>query len=111
MAIRVLGLNSRIASIEVRELFSFDAGAVEETLGDWQARYPNIEAAFVSTCNRTELYVASERNELCSRSLSPRADGQTPSPLSLSGIPIIFSRLAVLTRPSISFPSRQASTV
>ena len=64
MAIRVLGLNSRIASIEVRELFSFDAGAVEETLGDWQARYPNIEAAFVSTCNRTELYVASERNEL-----------------------------------------------
>ncbi len=64
MPIQVVGLNSRIASIEVRELFSFDAAGVEATLKELQAQYPNLEAVFVSTCNRTELYIASEKAAL-----------------------------------------------
>ncbi len=64
MPIRVIGLNCRIAPIEVRELFSFDLTSVETTLHDWRLQYPEVEAAFVSTCNRTELYVASEKVEL-----------------------------------------------
>lgn len=64
MPIQVVGLNSRIASIEVRELFSFDANGVKATLKEWRNKFPTLEAALVSTCNRTELYIASEKEEL-----------------------------------------------
>ena len=64
MPIRVIGLNNRIASIEVRELFSFDAAGVTQTLGTWRESFPNTEAVLLSTCNRTELYIASDTSEL-----------------------------------------------
>lgn len=62
--IRIVGLNSRTASIEARELFSFDAAGAEKALAAWRAAFPNVEAALLSTCNRTELYFASEKTEL-----------------------------------------------
>lgn len=64
MPIRIIGLNSRTAPIEVRERFSFDANGIEASLQEWQTQYPNIEAVLVSTCNRTELYVASDKASL-----------------------------------------------
>lgn len=64
MPIRVIGLNSRIAPIEVREHFSFDSTGVESTLNKWRNKSSDIEAVLVSTCNRTELYIASEKCEL-----------------------------------------------
>ncbi len=62
--IRIVGLNSRTASIEARELFAFDAAGVEKALARWRDAFPRVEAALVSTCNRTELYFASEKTEL-----------------------------------------------
>lgn len=64
MPIQVIGLNSRIAPIEVRELFSFDAAGVEDALNRWRVQNPCVEAVFVSTCNRTELYLAAEKEEI-----------------------------------------------
>jgi len=64
MPVRIVGLNSRIAPIEVRELFSLDAAGVVATLASWNDAFPGVEAALVSTCNRTELYFASESQEL-----------------------------------------------
>ena len=64
MPIRVIGLNNRIAPVEIRELFSLDATDVTETLQQWQDAFPDIEATLVSTCNRTELYFASDHDEL-----------------------------------------------
>ena len=64
MPIRVVGLNSRIAPIEVRELFSLDAAGAVSTLKDWNDAFSGVEAVLVSTCNRTELYFASESREL-----------------------------------------------
>lgn len=62
--IRIVGLNSRTASIKTRELFAFDAAGVEKALARWRVAFPNVEAALVSTCNRTELYFASEKSAL-----------------------------------------------
>ncbi len=87
MPIRVIGLNSRKSPIEIRELFSFDASGAEEALNLWRAQYPDVEAAFVSTCNRTELYVASESvdvipsyNDVFPYLVAPRHKQDVPAP-------------------------------
>ena len=64
MPIRVIGLNSRKSPIDIRELFSFDTPGVEDALQQWRVQYPNVEAAFVSTCNRTEMYLATDDNDV-----------------------------------------------
>ena len=64
MPIRVVGLNYRVASIEVRENFAMDSDAVSKTLLEWRESFPGIEAALLSTCNRTELYFASDLDVL-----------------------------------------------
>ena len=64
MPIRVIGLTNRIAPIEVREQFSFNAVGVEDALARWRQAFPEVEATLASTCNRTELYFAAERSEL-----------------------------------------------
>ena len=64
MPIRVVGFNYRVASIEVRENFAMDSDAVSKTLLEWRESFPGIEAALLSTCNRTELYFASDLDVL-----------------------------------------------
>ena len=64
MPIRFIGLNNRTAPVEIRELFSFDANGVQETLLRWLAEEHGVEATLVSTCNRTELYYATETAEI-----------------------------------------------
>ncbi len=64
MPIRVIGLNYRVASIEVREIFAMDSNAVADALLEWRESFPGIEAALISTCNRTELYFASDLDVL-----------------------------------------------
>ena len=64
MAILAYGVNYRTAPVEFRERIAFP----EETLGDaLQAAtraIPSVsEAAIISTCNRTELYLAMDPNE------------------------------------------------
>lgn len=58
MKLTVLGINFRTAPIELRESVSFHPAAVPAALERIGTRLPGAERALLSTCNRTELYVA-----------------------------------------------------
>lgn len=54
----VIGINHESASIEVRERVTFVPEAMAAALKDLISATPASEAAILSTCNRTELYLA-----------------------------------------------------
>lgn len=58
MRIMMVGLNHRTASVNLREQLAVAGDDVPATLRELSERFPGIEAALISTCNRTELYVA-----------------------------------------------------
>ena len=59
MAILAYGLNYRTAPIEVRERVAFPEEALMAALKEATRMIPSVsEAAILSTCNRTELYLA-----------------------------------------------------
>jgi glutamyl-tRNA reductase len=56
----LLGLNHTTAPIGVREQLVFSPEEATHALRTLKERYAGIEAALLSTCNRTELYIARE---------------------------------------------------
>jgi glutamyl-tRNA reductase len=64
MSLRVIGVNHHLASLEVREQFAFSPAQAADALAAWQDSMTDLEAVLLSTCNRTEFYVASESTEL-----------------------------------------------
>lgn len=58
MEVVLVGLNYRTAPIEVRERFAFADDELAGALADLSGRPGIGEAVIVSTCNRTEVYVA-----------------------------------------------------
>ena len=56
----VVGLNHQLASISVRETLAFAPPQVELALKNWMEQHDEFEAVLLSTCNRTEFYVAGE---------------------------------------------------
>ena len=62
--LRVIGLNHRSAPLEVREQLAFSPTQVVAALMQWQDQTTDLEAVLLSTCNRTEFYVATPENEL-----------------------------------------------
>jgi glutamyl-tRNA reductase len=64
MSLRVIGLNHRSAPLEVREQLAFSPAQAADALTAWQDQTSGIEAVLLSTCNRTELYAASQESEL-----------------------------------------------
>jgi len=54
----VIGCNHRTAPVSVRERLAFDEQACFEALRSLRRRYAQCEAVLLSTCNRTELYLA-----------------------------------------------------
>ncbi|MBX3652941.1 MAG: glutamyl-tRNA reductase [Ramlibacter sp.] len=65
MAVWALGINHTTAPLDLRGRFAFAVDQIEPTLKGLRealARHP--EAAILSTCNRTEVYCAGERQEL-----------------------------------------------
>ena len=54
----VVGCNHRTAPIELRERLAFDDTSCLAALSAVGLRYPCCETVILSTCNRTELYVA-----------------------------------------------------
>jgi glutamyl-tRNA reductase len=60
MNILVLGLNHKTAPVEVREKLAFSPAKVGEALARLRQQMPTLEAVVLSTCNRVELYTASE---------------------------------------------------
>ena len=62
--LRVIGLNHRSAPLEVREQLAFSPTQVAVALTAWQDQTTDLEAVLLSTCNRTELYVATPEDDL-----------------------------------------------
>ena len=59
MALLTLGLNHTTAPVELREQVAFDMTRLPEALVQLTQEFPNVrEGAILSTCNRTELFLA-----------------------------------------------------
>ena len=58
MAFLALGINHKTASVAVRERVAFGPDILAEALRELCQRTPCSEAAILSTCNRSELYLA-----------------------------------------------------
>jgi glutamyl-tRNA reductase len=63
MPLVVVGVNHRTAPVEVRERVVFDPARVPEALRELTSLPDVRESIIVSTCNRTELYCVTERDE------------------------------------------------
>lgn len=66
MALLVLGINHKSASIKLREKLAFDAARLPEALNSLRALSNVREAAILSTCNRSELYCICEEQDASS---------------------------------------------
>ncbi len=69
MTLMALGLNHNTASLDLRGRFAFALDQIAPTLQNLRhsfgaSPHPNVEAAIISTCNRTEIYCASEHSAL-----------------------------------------------
>ncbi|MDW8344489.1 MAG: glutamyl-tRNA reductase [Verrucomicrobiae bacterium] len=60
MHLFVIGLNHRTAPVEMRERFAVPPGHVAEVLADLRETAGLRESVLLSTCNRVELYAATE---------------------------------------------------
>jgi glutamyl-tRNA reductase len=63
MRIVMIGINHRTAPIELREKLSLGSEKVQAALVELKRRYALSESVLLSTCNRTELYVARPTHE------------------------------------------------
>ena len=63
MQLLALGLNHKTAPVEVREKLALPESAQEEALSQLVEGYGLREAAILNTCNRSEIYLASEGPE------------------------------------------------
>ncbi|HEX5613327.1 MAG TPA: glutamyl-tRNA reductase [Burkholderiales bacterium] len=63
MTLFAVGLNHHTAPLEIRERVAFAAHAMENALGELIRGRTASEAAILSTCNRTELYVSAVETE------------------------------------------------
>ena len=64
-AILAVGLNHKVAPVEVRERLAVSAGHLREALAQVRALPGVEEAAILSTCNRLELYAAVSEEGAC----------------------------------------------
>ncbi|HEY2412863.1 MAG TPA: glutamyl-tRNA reductase [Pirellulaceae bacterium] len=65
MKLQMVGCSHHTAPVEVRERLAFSREQAVEALARFRSRYPQAEAVLLSTCNRVELYFASEAAEAC----------------------------------------------
>jgi glutamyl-tRNA reductase len=61
MTLFALGLNHHTAPLAIREKVSIATDALSRAVGELTRARPVKEAAIISTCNRTELYVSAEQ--------------------------------------------------
>lgn len=63
MALLTLGLNHTTAPVELREQVAFDATRLPDILAQLIQEFPDVrESAILSTCNRTEVFLAIDGN-------------------------------------------------
>jgi glutamyl-tRNA reductase len=65
MKLQMVGCSHHNARLEVRERLAFNRDQVAAALARFRTLYPEAEAVLLSTCNRVELYFASETAEAC----------------------------------------------
>ena len=65
MKLQMVGCSHHTAPVEIRERLAFSKEQAAQALKSFRARYPQAEAVLLSTCNRVELYFASEAPEAC----------------------------------------------
>lgn len=58
MRIMLVGINHRTAGVELRERLAWRGRQLEEVIEQLRRQYTSCEAVILSTCNRTELYLA-----------------------------------------------------
>ena len=58
MRVLCTGISHKTADVATRERFALDRASVRSALDDFRRLWPEAEALAVSTCNRTEAYVA-----------------------------------------------------
>ncbi len=61
MLVQVVGCSHHGTSIRLRERLAFRPEQVREALDQWRRVFPGVEAVLLSTCNRVELYAATDR--------------------------------------------------
>jgi len=67
MKVQVVGCSHHNTPIEFRERLAFSPEQTCEALEQWRRTFPEVEAVLLSTCNRTELYAATENGEVPSQ--------------------------------------------
>jgi len=60
MNVQMVGCSHRNTSIAVRERLAFSPEQTRAALGRFRSEFPEVEAVLLSTCNRIELYTASD---------------------------------------------------
>lgn len=60
MKLQVIGCSHHGSSVAVRERLAFSPAQIRTALETWRARFPTTEAVLLSTCNRVEMYAASQ---------------------------------------------------
>ena len=63
MQLFALGINHRTAPLDLREQVAFQTECLPQALGDLVRQRRVREAAILSTCNRTEIYCATEQSD------------------------------------------------
>ena len=58
MRVLMLGINHRTAAVELREKLAFSPDAMGLAIDALRSAHPHTEVVLLSTCNRTELYLA-----------------------------------------------------
>lgn len=84
MELSIIGLNHRVAPVEVRERLAFDDSRLAEALGQVRNAMGASEAVILSTCNRVEIYSArpsSAENEFSLAARWLAAHHGVPEPL------------------------------
>ena len=64
MTLFALGLNHQTAPLAIREKVSIATEALSRAVGELTRALPVKEAAIISTCNRTELYVSADQPQV-----------------------------------------------
>ena len=65
LRVAVLGISHKTAPVEIRELFSFSKESLEVALQKLSEKPHIEECVIISTCNRIEIYAASDNIEAC----------------------------------------------
>ncbi|HSU22559.1 MAG TPA: glutamyl-tRNA reductase, partial [Variovorax sp.] len=79
MSVWALGLNHTTAPLDLRGRFAFAVDQIPPTLNSLResfasGRHPDVEAAIISTCNRTEIYWVSDHQAALDHTVGWLAD-------------------------------------